>query len=502
MTEAHLERPKLPLLKRAGFVLRGDNFGVENETRVESAQLFELFFPERLPRLQGRQATTKDAGRLFKKSFFTAQLRYYGIKFPSNATRYDLEKLLKESLLADKVTKQQSQNSGSILTMGMPYCKANTRLQCENVPAQVLELERSMRADYEPIHRAWEEAAASWDAEQLAKKDAAWARCSTPGERAELDLERFINHYFLTDGQPDPSKTEEPLALYGFQGRSQLHSKSGKIHGLETCSGGDGDTRTICVGWNRSAVWNLARQVGAESTLQETAKREARWDDSMKHHRALVKETGKTGPEVNPKSMIPAMLQKSRGSYIVRCDYIAEQWPHKEPLTLDIAPGPRHNVMQGAMNFSIYEGTMLLAVSETVLDDFVQEPGDSDDDDEAEADEGDSSRKRLPHRPTPTEKSARPSKKAKAEVPPRRVFVRVRGRETGEGEIQFEAQAGHLDFVDDTYTAFRGVVDLSAIGDGLSIEGFKVQARPKRRAEAWGNFSEAAWDHASTRRWH
>lgn len=64
------------------------------------------------------------------------------------------------------------------------------------------------------------------------------------------------------------------------------------------------------------------------------------------------------------------------------------------------------------------------------------------------------------------------------------MFIRIRGRETGEGE-GFSAAPECLYFTDDTYTRFKGVVGLPWVGDNIDFEGWKVDARPQKEPEAW-----------------
>lgn len=97
-----------------------------------------------------------------------------------------------------------------------------------------------MRAEYEPRHFAWKQEAAEWD-------DAAWARCSTPKEKADFSTDRFFDHYFLTDGKPDPSKTKEPLVVPGFRRYTgtDITYKAYRVSGLACWSEGDEDNRTF-----------------------------------------------------------------------------------------------------------------------------------------------------------------------------------------------------------------------------------------------------------------
>ncbi|KAK4234166.1 hypothetical protein C8A03DRAFT_18879 [Achaetomium macrosporum] len=512
------EPPEQPVLKRDGFSIRGTWFGVEGEPRLEGDRLLELFFPERLRLKRDQKRAAEDARAYFKKAFFAAQLRWYGIPFKANAKVSDLRQLLRDAVLAGK---------------------------CSEVPESVKELERAMRRDYEPAFRDWAARAAAWEAEQQEWKDAAWEKCSTPAERATQDLDRFLSYYFLTDGRPDPSKTKEPLALYGFEDRFALHRKAERILGLETVSGGEGEMRTICIGWDRTAVWRLAQQIDSRSWERQKEKERALWDDAMEEHRRLVEETRQQGgPKVVRLSPEPHNLQKCKGSYIIRCERVAEEYPSQSLFTLDVGRGrgPNPRVLDGALGFSFFQGTMLLALEQDRewLDEFVgdsgskgeeddeeeeapsedddhDEPdyqdGDTDNDDEVDEEsddggdeEGDEADERSHVGSTKKRKTAwsgmaheRPKKKAKSAA--RRLSILLRGRETGMGEILPEPEGGYLEFLDDMFTHFKGKVDLPYVGKAVEIEGFKVALRAKRAAEPWENFSEDAYEYARVARW-
>ncbi len=402
--------------------------------------------------------------------------------------------------------------------------------------------------------RAWTAEAAAWDAEQQERKDAAWEACTTPAERATKDLDRFLTHYFLTDGRPDPSKTPEPLALTGFEDRFALHDKARKIPGLETCSGGEGKTRTICIGWGYS-VQALALKMNVESRRRKKEQEDALWDAAMEEHRELAAATRKQGgPKVVGLSPEPPNLQKCKGSYIIRCERVAQSYPSRDLFTLDVGfgRGPNPRVLSGALEFSFFQGTMLLAleqdrrrldqfsgVRKRVRDKFQDadseeegsveeeseeegseeegsEEGHSEDDDSGEEDDEEDDtegedceevvdkhnhaqptrkRKAPPHISSP----GRPTKKIKSAA--QRISILLRGRETGMGEIQPDPEAGYLEFIDELFTHFRGKVDLPYIGRAVEIEGFKIAPRAKQSAEPWDNFSEDAYEHARVARW-
>src|SRR4051812_3307854 len=104
------------------------------------------------------------------------------------------------------------------------FLDTNHRYQCKRVPALVIQLEKSMQRDYEPLHQAWKRDVLAYDAKIRKQGDDKFAKCTTAGERASLDLPRFMEYYFLTSGRPDRNKTKQPLAVRGFDDRAGLHS--------------------------------------------------------------------------------------------------------------------------------------------------------------------------------------------------------------------------------------------------------------------------------------
>lgn len=170
----------------------------------------------------------------------------------------------------------------------------------------------------------------------------------------------------------------------------------------------------------------------------------------------------------------------------MRSKYIEEEWPPEEPLTLDIHPGSRPNIMEATADFSIFIETILLAPSKDVLDAFsspvVNELGEESDDSDTEQ-QDDSGKRKAGAAPVG------PHKKATAGTSELRFPVRLRGRETGEGDVLPDPEKGYIEFTDDTYAAFRAVVDIALVGDGIEIKGWKVDGRSRKRPEPWNNSS-------------
>jgi len=152
------------------------------------------------------------------------------------------------------------------------------------------------------------------------------------------------------------------------------------------------------------------------------------------------------------------------------------------------------------MDFGVVEGTMILSMARDVPvddeDSDMNEDENSDDGDEGDATsyQGLGKRKASPSKPDWPENVASSS-------PSRRLYLRWRGRDTGTGEIYFDASLGFIDF-NNYYTSISGTL-FSVPGAGrVEFKGRKVDKAPRTQPEPWSAFSEAAYVKAEQSRWH
>jgi hypothetical protein len=111
-----------------------------------------------------------------------------------------------------------------------------------------------------------------------------------------------------------------------------------------------------------------------------------------------------------------------------------------------------------------------------------------------------SSKRKAP--PAANPKRGRPLKKAKvSSFRPRRLHYRLKGRETGEGEMFYTPYKGYFDF-NDTYTSFKGKVDIPYISSDAIMEGLKTDNKARSTAEPWSSFSDSAYERERVARWH
>ncbi|KAK8162333.1 hypothetical protein BKA80DRAFT_254461 [Phyllosticta citrichinensis] len=116
---------------------------------------------------------------------------------------------------------------------------------------------------------AWESRQRQKQVLQRQRQDLAFSRCKPPTERANQDVDRFIEFYFYTNEVPDPSKTPEPLALNGVEryDRMELHRDAEEVRGLHTASGGSEGTMLLAL--SDDEVANLADSDGDEDDYDD-----------------------------------------------------------------------------------------------------------------------------------------------------------------------------------------------------------------------------------------
>ncbi|KAK5994908.1 hypothetical protein PT974_03295 [Cladobotryum mycophilum] len=501
--EAIGKRPEPPVLKRKGFELCQDRFTFLGVDRVTGSRLQVLFNAPSLPLRRDKKAADEESRKLLKRPSLFAQLKHYGVEFSSTASRDKLESLLRDAVDQGK---------------------------CEHVAKGVTQLEEEMRRDYEPQLRKWEDEAAAWDAAKKKRDDEAFSKCETPSQKASFDLDRFMNLYFLTDGAADKDKTPEPLVLYDFDGVWKLNQMIGNIVGLHKASGRLDQGIAVCLGWDRSAVESTAEEITNQTTNKKNEKLCATWDKQMEaHHRYMdrLKQSNSTksnkGSTTEQNSPESFDLQRCVGSYVVKCDAVSEGWDEEHinggKFIMDISKGI-NDTLVADYHLGVIKGTMWLSLSEEKLDAIVgpvesysdfggsgdeeeEDEEDDDDDDEEEEEEEEEEEKgdeneevveREEEEKPKKEKSlartaednAGPAaKRRKKEPSPRRLYYRMRGRETGEGGL-FEMESGHLDVTSNECIQFEGLAYFFPFLDSnVKFSGYRVSDKPRKRSTTW-----------------
>ncbi|KAL0931166.1 AT hook motif family protein [Colletotrichum truncatum] len=229
----------------------------------------------------------------------------------------------------------------------------------------------------------------------------------------------------------------------------------------------------------------------------------------------------KKGAALKNKPAPPFDIGQCKGSYVMKCNAVMHGFDvsPKQPLTLNITVG-KDGLLIAAYDFGMIEGTMILSLSEEKLDSVVEldsAPEDREEDSDEYPDYSSDDEEHRPGQKTLKETAAlkkraagslsgqRLAKRSKRMTPSlsRRVYYRLRGRETGEGEILYETSSGHLDFLDAEGKQFAGLAyEFPYIGKNVEFRGSKVSDVPLKKPEPWGSFSEQAYEYANVARWH
>ncbi|KAK4203968.1 hypothetical protein QBC40DRAFT_262003 [Triangularia verruculosa] len=434
--------------------------GVE---RVDGARLKSIF----LPRL------TPEANKLLRNvhDFVRGQLQHYGVQYNEKDFSGNGTLLLKKMLQAGRFDK---------------------------VPDHIEELRSQM-------HTEW--------LESLSEKELSG--------HPEWIMER----YFLdTSGSPDPSKTTEvvgfPYHSTSSYSSGQLREAASRVTGLHHATGW-GSTQTIYLGWDRDAVEKAAQEHAIKDRQAQQASADSREEvRALKHESYLARAPKRTSPV---------------GQYIIGCEDIESDWPElAENMKLSIRTTPTPGLYQADFNFGVIEGAMMMSGDERTLETFCarseynddsnsedEDSGDDDDDDEVdefEASEDDedndgedgqdecfdempavgSKRKGLVKQPR-----GRPAKKAKAAGPIKfkKLFLRLRSKDTGTGEIHSTPQKGYIKFDGPRFATFTGEASMACIGEGVFFTARKVAATPRPSWDSWDDYSEAAYERARIGRW-
>lgn len=392
-----------------------------------------------------------------------------------------------------------------------------------------------MKIEHARAVEEWKKAADNWDSVWKQRQEQEWAQLETPTERAGHDLTRFMEHYFLTEGVPDPAKKPEPLALFNFTDENvvaELCERAAQVPNLEVANAGTGPDRAICIGWDRASVLSLAGEIQNVARENQKKRLEAEWEKAMLTHRQFASDTTvQTPPVATTSSTIdttetalaalaespaatpvafqdtnnyPKMisLRLASGSFVLQCKAVTDTYqdlPNIGQLALDIAGSPANNVetLRANVELGAFQGTAILSFSQDILDWFVRRFDNtaaasmtkiySANREYAKNREFGSNAKRKWSVP---EEEERPSKQRKVEEPKAgRIYLRMRGRQAVNDEVCRDVQHGYLDFLDGNWSKFKGCFDIPGVGEDVEVEGFRVKRQHAVEPPPW----EAFW---------
>ena len=115
-------------------------------------------------------------------------------------------------------------------------------------------------------------------------------------------------------------------------------------------------------------MWKLARSISAKN---KEKKAKADWETVMQEHREFVAIVKRKKKAIKGPMFEFEKLEKSEGSYMIRCDELSGGWDNCASLDIDVAAGAKYGILEAAVEFGIFKGTILLAFKEADLDDYV-----------------------------------------------------------------------------------------------------------------------------------
>ncbi|KAK2756546.1 hypothetical protein FQN54_005439 [Arachnomyces sp. PD_36] len=423
---------------RDGFASAHDRFMAlpGGLDRVEGHRLRSMFLPKISP--AGQRALRDNS------DFVRCQLKHYGVEFEERELTGNGTALLKAALQAGK---------------------------CDRVPDYILELEKQMHAE--------------------------WISKLTP-EQLCSDPQWAMQKYFLSDGEPDRTKTTTvvgiPFDKYSSYSSERMVDAAGKIAGLHHVKVFGPETQVIFMGWDREAVEKRAKEYPVEERKRVQDEEDERENEREEMHRDLLKSRRRRG---NPKDVSPV------GSYIVDCEEIESNWPDMAAdLTLDIHRTYTPGVFKVEFDFGVLEGVMIICSERSTLDEYCAqadrdpEPDWDDDDDSDDDDDEDEDEDGLPVKQYSNNAGTKPTAKPKKQKAshqaqhPLKYQLKLRCRETDEGMIYSDASTGTITFKAKSFATFKGVADFPVVGEGVPFFARKVSDKPAWSGSKWADYSE------------
>ena len=336
------------------------------------------------------------------------------------------------------------------------------------------------------------------------EEDMTWKKLDNdPGQRANLDIDRFFRHYFLTDGKLDRAKTPDPLRLESVTTETRKEViRRVKCHGLHFYHSPQNAGSILCVGVDKAKVNMIWDKVAAAAERTVIKNLESRCEEDMKEHLILAGQLCQEKVEEFGDSDPVWKLRDCSGLFLVRSQKIRQEYPRHLRNTLRISDRLVRTVKGLALvakfDFGICSGTMYLADSSQTLQGLAEGDNrdiDAESDNEASAN---TSRKRK----TPATKQGSDHRKKRRrsdmneEQPSLSLLVSFRGRKNlvPDKEIFHIPRTGTIDFYDDYHCRLKGSVDLPEIGT-VSFEGWKIKRGMKgvREPIPWHQFSESCF---------
>lgn len=330
-------------------------------------------------------------------------------------------------------------------------------------------------------------------------------------------MERFFNHYFLTDGALDVRKTPNPLRLDNvttengkeMMRRIKAMRQIKATRGLYFYRSPQTTGSILCVGVDQMKVRELTFKIRDDAMAAEEKVaikyQEDAWKKDMLDHIRLAGQLCQRKVDTFPDSRPEWKLRDCSGLFVVRSEQIRKQYPRHVRSTLRISARlvrtAKGLALAARFDFGVCSGTMFLAESIQTLQGLAE--GDECNMD-AESDLETSANTSRKRKTPPTDQrnarkrntSARSGGDDDGEEPSLTLLVSFRGRKNldGDKDIFYMPRNGKIDFFDDFHCRLKGNVDLPSVGP-VSFEGWKTLRGRKNCFEPrpWHEFSETVF---------
>ncbi|OIW29237.1 hypothetical protein CONLIGDRAFT_704741 [Coniochaeta ligniaria NRRL 30616] len=496
--------PRPPVLKKDGFILRDDKFTVLGHEREKPARIRDYMHVGDLDGVHKEevQAAIKGMSRRFH---FHSQLIHYGIYKKKNM-----------------LTTEDYSLHNTILPLMQ---EALDKRWFDKVPRRILKLENKLRQKTKNEKIIYQRNRAKWDrylaqkqikastdgttTEKESNNDIAWnSMDDNPGQQANLDMDRFFNHYFLTDGKLDVTKTPNTLRLDNItiENGKEVVRRTKALKGLHYHLSSQTSGSILCVGVDKTKARELAHKI--QLAVKEKAMikhQEDQWKKDMQDHIRLAGQLCQQKVEEFSDSDPVWKLRDCSGLFVVRSEQICQKYPRHFRSTLRISARmvrtAKGLALVARFDFGVCSGTMFLAESIHTLQGLAEG---EDRNMDAESDSETSSNTSRKRKAPPTSQrsackrktSSRQDSDDDGQEPSLTLLVSFRGRKNLENdkEIFYMPKNGKIDFFDDYHCRLKGNVDLPSIGP-VSFEGWKTMKGKKHCYEPrpWHEFSESVF---------
>jgi hypothetical protein len=280
-----------------------------------------------------------------------------------------------------------------------------------------------------------------------------------------------------------------------------------KVPGLNHKNALGPDTQMIYIGWDAAAVDKAAKGHAAKDKKAKQAKAKEREKAQEKAQQARDKlHTDYLKTLTRPKGKAKATKKVSPvGSYIVDSEAFEDYYGtgRTDELRLDIHKTDTPGVFQAEFDFGVLEGVMILCADEDTLNEYCMDS--DDDDEESEASDSDEEGYAVGSKRKATKPKAPKKKKSKPRAgkkDSRKYLLKLKCRETGEGEIHYEAEDGSIEFDDNNLASFEADADFPIVGSGISFTARKISDKPSPSERDWADYSERQHEIERVGRWH